>query len=977
MSLNDTNIKELVLSQFRGSDNTSDAYNVDPAHLLNAQNLDFTVAENGMVQAGTRTGTAVVPGSVPSHPVVSMANWLFVTGGVQTGYLAFMEPGSPNSSLVILSQNSGAFLVVQGFSGTFSGASFAIDGLRLYVAWQSSVIGGPGLPYAVVVNTPVATAPIETLFYSSYTISVSTTVNAANSGVVTQGTHRIGYVVTTVAGYTGVLNPVTSVSSNVWLPATFTTTDGTRSVTASVNFTGFNLTGKTCQFVMTTAANVNKVFTVPGASVALGINTNASVTISITDSDLAASGTDITQNQNLLAGTQNQGTSGPFFPSALFIYSSRLGYCTYDQSGIPVLYFSDQNNYQSLTAAFHGIYLEGRQIPIQGASLGGVCYIATLSGLYATQDNGGLPSTWIPPSRVDGSVGILSASCMSAASQLAGTATGRIILCAEKGLFIFKGGTFPEIPLSYWQTTDWNRINWAAPWQVQVVDDVYRQKIRVLAPLKSYVIGATNANPIVITTSAVQSSATGTPLAAPHLIPSNSSIAQVASTVSASGATTGTTAGINTTGATLLIITVSGGASISTAAVSDSNGNSWHPRLNEAGSSSENNGIWYAFDKSGSALVTGAGHTATVALANVGFTFSAFSGTLPGHVDPYDSTAGESGATTAAGTTIQPGSITPAAGSLVVTAFITGGTNSASSISTAFTLAGQAAGVSGTNFGSAMGFDIMSPFPVAVNPTWTNGALSTIGATIASFKAASSAQGIMQVTITGVTGNTAANGTFTPTILSPTTFSIPATGNGTYAGGGIVTPASQNAELTWTYPVGDEPGQPFYSLNSWAAYAPGAIAIVRNINTEIDETWYGPDTTSGGVFLRRVVPSDTNQYRDQDTSGNPAPINSILESVLIPGTADTNRQIHDYHGAHFRTNGSGSMNVTAFSLDHSLSVVPAASPLTLNLTPGQEFLMKWFLRNEQQSIQLSTNAIDAFFLISRIKAYYTDSLPMR
>jgi hypothetical protein len=48
------------------------------------------------------------------------------------------------------------------------------------------------------------------------------------------------------------------------------------------------------------------------------------------------------------------------------------------------------------------------------------------------------------------------------------------------------------------------------------------------------------------------------------------------------------------------------------------------------------------------------------------------------------------------------------------------------------------------------------------------------------------------VMITGVQGNTAANGSWAATYVSPNSFSIPTTGNGTYSGGGVATvPTSQ------------------------------------------------------------------------------------------------------------------------------------------------------------------------------------------
>src|SRR6185369_2146775 len=112
-------------------------------------------------------------------------------------------------------------------------------------------------------------------------------------------------------------------------------------------------------------------------------------------------------------------------PSAIFQYSSRMGYVALDGAGFPVVYFSEQNSFQAVSKAQGGIYLEGRQIPVQGVSLGGMCYIATLSGLYSTQDNGDVPVSWTPPAHIDGSVGILAPSCILATG-------GKVLLASEK-----------------------------------------------------------------------------------------------------------------------------------------------------------------------------------------------------------------------------------------------------------------------------------------------------------------------------------------------------------------------------------------------------------------------------------------------------------------------------------------------------------------------------------------------------------------
>lgn len=89
-----------------------------------------------------------------------------------------------------------------------------------------------------------------------------------------------------------------------------------------------------------------------------------------------------------------------------------------------------------------------------------------------------------------------------------------------------------------------------------------------------------------------------------------------------------------------------------------------------------------------------------------------------------------------------------------------------------------------------MGFNnVPSGRTALTGNTWAR--LSVTGATNASpivitVSAAHSWTSAAQVTISGVLGNTAANGTFTPTIIDSTHFSIPVAGNGAYTSGGIV-----------------------------------------------------------------------------------------------------------------------------------------------------------------------------------------------
>lgn len=744
MALTPDNSTALV-TQFMGAAYAQDAYDVDPAHALYAENIDYALGQNDRVQCGTRRGVSQVAQISSTDGRISrIGTWFFSYGGTQGSIVAMYSVANGVRFYVIL---AGAFSrIIMPVTGAAS-ATFVSDGLRMYTAFCDST-GRKGTAQGYVyglwqgtVITSGGNDAVDTLFASPIPATIATVATSQpGAGVVTAGTHRLAYIFTTRNGYTGALNPVTA--AGVFAPASFTAADGTHNRRVVITWASiptylnpsFAPTAPTVQIAMTSAANPAQYFLVPGAIGNVpGSAGTTTIDLSITDNDLVT-GTDVTQYQNLLTAVAG---AGPFNPSSIFQYSSRMAYVTLDSAGLPVVYFSDQNAYQSLTAAFHGVYLEGRQIPVHGASMGGLCYIATLAGLYSTQDNGGYPTTWTPPARVDGSVGVLAPSCMLAVG-------GKILLASEKGLYLFRGGAFPQRPISYWQGPDWNRINWLAPTQVQVVDDSFDNTIRVLAPVNAPITGATNTNPIAITT------------AVPHL-------------------------------------------------------------------------------------------------------------------------------------------------------FQTG----------------------------------------------------------------------LTVAISGVGGNTAANTTQAVTVTGPTTYTIPVAGNGTYTSGGVSVPSTPNAVLCWNYSAGDDPGQPWYSIHSFTSYRVGSMATIRNINTNEDETWFAPATSNPGNMVRRVLPTDALIHRDVDLSGTAAAINCPYETSLLPGVQDESDTLHDYHGAHFRVTGSGSLALVAYGIDHVRSSTPLASPIALSPTPGLEYLVKWFLRNEQQSIRFSTNAVDSYFAMALIRAYYSNSLPMR
>lgn len=467
---------EVVFNAFNGSYPRLNFYQIDQAHARVSLNSAYLQG-----QVGTRYGHSLVV-QQSDGAVLSLLNWYFTFGSTPVSVLAYYTP-----TIGIRTLNLAGFADTTVMSATgAAGAIMAQDGQRLYAAFYDttgrfspSALGG-GQVYGWNVGADNLFAP---------PIELTPSMSETATGVVTAGTHFIGYLMTTRNGYTTALCPVDSGGN--FAPVAFTSSGGKNiQVSISGTFPPY-MNGGTLQIVMTTVANPNRYYAVPGAIVSGAIG-SVVLDVSISDGDLAATGTDVTAYQDLL--TSSVSGTPPFFPSAVFTYSNRMGYVTIDSAGFPVVYMSDQNNYQHITADQHGIYFNNQIEPVMGIDLRGVCYIFSSHSTWQTTDNGDVPVTWTPPQLVDGAIGILSPTCVTV-----NPAQGYAFVASERGAYVFQGGIYPALPFSYNQQPDYERINWAVPTTVQVVDDQLNKRVLILAPLKTSVSGASNTNPITIT----------------------------------------------------------------------------------------------------------------------------------------------------------------------------------------------------------------------------------------------------------------------------------------------------------------------------------------------------------------------------------------------------------------------------------------------------------------------------------------------
>ncbi len=467
-------ISTALVSQFSGATPLGDSYDNDPAHGLYARNMQYIRGQGGLNQCGTRLGHAQVAAlNSGDGGLTTLYNWYFVYSGSQISLALYYAPAI---GVKAYNQTSAAFTgVLINVTGA-AGAVFVAAGQRVYAAYYDSTgrLGtAGGNVYGWSLGSDVLFAPPLT--------TPSPVVTPNGSGSVTIGAHSFGYMTTTRNGYTGTLQPIQTtalspVGYEIISVGYSSSTNDTVRFTLTFGSLPSYLSGgvSSVQVIMTTVDNPNQWWAVPGAVFTPAVGANI-IDISISDATLVATAADVTDRLNLLV---TLGSTPPFKPNSIFAYSSRMGYCTIDGSGTPTVYISNQNDFQYVTADQHGIVLEGEALPVAGVSLHGILYITTNAAFYSTVDNGGVPVSWTPPARVDGSVGVLSPTCL-----LENTASGYILVASGSGLFVFQGSVFPELPISYYQKPDWDRINWAIPTQIQVAEDILNRRFLVMAPL--------------------------------------------------------------------------------------------------------------------------------------------------------------------------------------------------------------------------------------------------------------------------------------------------------------------------------------------------------------------------------------------------------------------------------------------------------------------------------------------------------------
>ncbi len=424
------------------------------------------------------------PGSVSSRlgfsiayaanlPISALYNWISSLGN----NLVFYTTSDNSVHLVDITTPSDVVVIPGDLLG--AAAIFSPAGARLYAAFFSST--GTGASGARVI-TFQNSAYVNDLCFLPPITYVPPAPTEPGVGTITAGLHYLAYRIEYRSGF--ITRPSPDSGNGTPGPSTFQPISFTAAGSKNLSWT---LTttwppgAVNVYMIMTPVANPAQYFLVPGAvqPVVGGVSSAITFTIDISDDILFAQAVDSTNSIFLLTNS----TVGvpPFFPVAVVAHGSRMTYITVvnDSVGNPsgAIYVSGRSAFQEITPDLSLIQLPGFNQITTAISLDGVYYMFGPQSTYRTIDNGSDPVTWPAPALVDGRRGTLAVK-----GALVAPSGTYAWVASQDGLYFFQG-VFSPLPISYYQTPDWNRINWDAAQVVDIKDDPTVKKIYVIAPL--------------------------------------------------------------------------------------------------------------------------------------------------------------------------------------------------------------------------------------------------------------------------------------------------------------------------------------------------------------------------------------------------------------------------------------------------------------------------------------------------------------
>lgn len=526
-----TDWKNRELGSFGGAWLNRDRSMISTQGAIEARNVEYMTGS-----VGTRHGFQAIDalwGSINVNNIVELYEWLAPFSEIDPASYADNAlvvawiPGGPSTGafdqvwLTVLNLNTtktngrmGSLVPPKGSPLdeplTMAGCTLLGVGMNLFsaifdsrqraftVASASRMVNDPAFPG----NPKLVTVGWGGAFPGPSTYHPS--IGFTGGGLIGLGSRRFGYLIEYSTGFTTRVSPDFGTTAIPTI-ATFgptTAAYGGSDGKATMNFaTGWAAGGLlpgivAISVVMTTATNLAQFYVVPGSRTLNDGVTAVNITVNITDADLSSTGTDATPYLYWMtqsADNANEPTGlVPFGCRHIALWADRMAYLASvpDNQGnlIDALYVSERNNPQAITADQHVLQLPGQRTITTMFRMVSVNYILGPHEIWGVGDSGDVPVTWAAPAMVDGRHGTLAIHGAEVAPS-----GDRAWIADQAGLFLFTGGPILDLPLSYYQTPDWVRINWGAAYCVRIKDDSGSRRVCITVPLD----GATHATHVM------------------------------------------------------------------------------------------------------------------------------------------------------------------------------------------------------------------------------------------------------------------------------------------------------------------------------------------------------------------------------------------------------------------------------------------------------------------------------------------------
>ena len=461
------------VKDFYGVNSRAEASNVGPPFGLVARNVEYlpqTVrTRRGVYQEGT---------ALSLTGIGSLHAWHRPNGGKTQ--LAWMGTnGSGNGEIRTMQYDAGSSALVKSLAYAAGYASMRNYGNLLYYSFMdANFTPADGLwyyDYAAATSYQGARAPLMT---SEFSMGFANTAIASG---LSAGTKLYAVVFKTRSGYLTRTSPVAvSGTPPPTVPQAHTNAANDQ-VVVTLTPTGTwpnDIVG--AYLLVTTSANQSRLMWAPIPSVQItpGSGTAAVFEPLKVSDGIIAQQRDALDQEGLLTSI---GANSPFFPRFIFAVGSRMAYCVgtvNNNLGGPGVMFSDPGKPESFALDRNYRFLLGQEEPICGFYHQGVAYIMGHNFTQAFNITGGYPVTWPDPREISGKIGT------SHINGVYADPSGIGLVAHQSGLYVFSGGSYAELPLSYYQKTEWEKILWpklggpVLPFQIS--EDRANQMIYVL-----------------------------------------------------------------------------------------------------------------------------------------------------------------------------------------------------------------------------------------------------------------------------------------------------------------------------------------------------------------------------------------------------------------------------------------------------------------------------------------------------------------